>query len=160
MPRIKIENFYMRTALNVAELSYAVKKKVGCIVVKDGTIISFGYNGTPAGLDNCCEEKVEQNNDFIIENDKGRYVGDLTLKTKANVIHAEMNALGKLAKSTLSSEGAEMFLTLAPCHSCATGIIASGIKRVYYYELYKSDEGIKTLQNAGIEVIFLNTVSI
>lgn len=164
MPRIPIQKFYMKTALNVAELSYAEKKKVGCVIVKDDTIISFGYNGTPPGYDNCCEDKVIDQAlsvSFDLMSDggiEGRYIGDITLKTKANVIHAEMNALGKLAQSTISGKDAEMYLTLAPCASCANGIISHGIKKVYYYELYRSDEGIKVLKDAGIDVVLLNEV--
>lgn len=155
----------MQTALNVAKLSYAEKKKVGCIIVKDNSIISIGYNGTPSGCDNCCEDKLVEkaellSSDLIYGGISSRYVGDLTLKTKTNVIHAEMNALGKLAQSTISGKGAEMYLSLAPCLPCSTGIIASGIKKVFYYELYRSDEGIKNLENAGIEVIKLDNIEL
>ena len=116
----------MDIADRVAEESYAKRRKVGAIVVKDDKIISFGYNGTAPGDDNCCED------------DEG--------KTKPDVIHAEMNAIMKLSKSTESSEGATMFCTLQPCLPCAMLIVGVGIKEVYYGESYKAANG----GNAGL----------
>lgn len=121
----------MDVALRFAQLSYCERLKVGCVVVKDDYIISHGYNGTPAGFDNCCEENG---------------------KTKDLVLHAERNALMRLARSTESSVGASMFLTHAPCKICASLVISSGIKEVYYREVYRDMEGIELLKQSGIMV--------
>lgn len=123
-----------------ASLSKAEKKKVGCLVVKDGMIISDGYNGTPSGFDNKCEET-----DYFNQ-----------LITKKEVLHAESNAITKLAKSTQSSKGATMYITAAPCEDCAKLIIQSGISRVVYGEFYKNEFGINLLKKAGVQVDKLN----
>jgi len=122
---------YMKAAHLFADLSSAERLKVGAIIVKDGRIISIGYNGTPAGWDNTCE------------------VDDVT---KPEVIHAEANAISKLARSTESGYGAEMYLTHSPCIECAKLIHASGISRVFYQTTYRSDAGIHFLRDCGVRV--------
>jgi dCMP deaminase len=120
-----------------AELSRAKRKKVGCLIVKDGTIISDGYNGTPSGFDNNCEYRDPKS-------------FDEELITKPEVIHAESNAITKLAKSTQSSDGSTMYITISPCVGCAKLIIQSGIKRVVYGEVYRNEDGINLLNEAKI----------
>jgi len=131
----KLDEAYLNICQTWSQLSSAQRKKVGCIIVKDGAIISDGYNGTPKGFDNVCE----------IE-----YDGDL--KTKNEVLHAESNAITKLAKSTQSSMGATMYITISPCVECAKLIIQSGISRVVYKDFYRNEEGINLLQQAKIKV--------
>ena len=126
----------MRTAYNYAELSSARRLKVGAIIVKDNRIISIGYNGMPEGWDNNCEHIQD----------------DGTLKTRPEVLHAEMNALGKLARSNESGDGAAMFITHSPCTECAKLIHVSGIRRVFYSEDYRSRDGITFLEQCGIPV--------
>ena len=126
---------YIKMASIWAELSKAKRKKVGCLIVKDGAIIYDGYNGTPSGFDNTCEHTNSFNGDLI---------------TKPEVLHAESNAITKLAKSTQSSNGSTMYITISPCVDCAKLIIQSGIKRVVYGKLYRDDEGIKLLNKANI----------
>lgn len=143
---------YMDMAKRFAELSYAQRLKVGAIVVKDDRVISLGYNGTPSGWDNCCEEVVE------VSTDDPRYDYNhfsKELKTKPEVLHAEANALTKLAKSTESGEGATLFVTHSPCMDCAKLIAQSGISEVYYDEVYRCDDGLKFLQKCGVSVIKL-----
>lgn len=130
----------MDVARRFAQESSARRLQVGSIVVKDDRIISIGYNGTPPGWDNNCEIELE----------------DGTLRTKNEVIHAEQNALYKLAKSTESALDADMFITHAPCFECAKGIYVSGIKRVFYCYDYRSQEGIDFLRNCGIQVLKIN----
>ena len=117
-----------------AENSYCQRRKVGALVVKDKMIISDGYNGTPSGFENICEE----NN-----------------VTKPYVLHAEANAITKLARSHNNSEGSTLYVTASPCIECAKLIIQSGIKRVVYGEKYRLDEGINLLKRAGVEVEYL-----
>jgi dCMP deaminase len=136
----KLKQAYMRTAETFAELSHARRLHVGAIVVKDDRIISIGYNGMPAGWDNDCEELVH------------RIAEEPVLKTKPEVLHAETNAIAKLARSTESGLGADIFITHAPCLDCAKLIYQSGINRVYYGENYRSDEGVKFLTKSGITV--------
>lgn len=131
----KLDEAYLDICKTWSKLSYAKRKKVGCIIVKDGAIISDGYNGTPKGFDNACEIEYDGN-----------------LKTKDEVLHAESNAITKLAKSTQSSVGATMYITISPCLGCAKLIIQSGISRVVYKDFYRSDEGIKLLKQAKIKV--------
>jgi dCMP deaminase len=141
MPSKKtFDSVYIQIANTWASLSKAERKKVGCLVVKDGMIISDGYNGTPSGFDNKCEET-----DYFNQ-----------LITKKEVLHAESNAITKLAKSTQSSEGATMYITAAPCEDCAKLIIQSGISRVVYGEFYKNEFGINLLKKAGVQVDKLN----
>ena len=138
----KLLDVYTRVAREFASLSYARRLRVGSIIVKDDRIISIGYNGTPAGWDNNCE--------FEWRDPQSRNV---ELRTKPEVIHAEMNALGKLAKSDESGEGATMFVTHAPCTECAKLIATAGIKTVYYREAYRDDYGVQFLLKAGVEVV-------
>lgn len=132
----KFDERYLRMAQIWSENSYCQRRKVGALVVKDKMIISDGYNGTPSGFENVCED---DNN-----------------VTKPYVLHAEANAITKLARSHNNSEGATLYVTASPCIECAKLIIQSGISRVVYGEKYRLDEGINLLQRAGIEVVYLN----
>jgi cytidine/deoxycytidylate deaminase family protein len=127
---------YLRMAKIWAENSYCKRRKVGALVVKDQMIISDGYNGTPSGFDNVCEDSR-----------------DLTFPY---VLHAEANAITKLARSSNNSDGSTLYVTASPCIECAKLIIQAGIKRVVYAEKYRLEDGIALLQRAGIEVIYLN----
>jgi dCMP deaminase len=128
----KYDKAYLRIAKEWAKLSYCNRKKVGAIIVKDKMIISDGYNGTPSGFENCCED--EENN------------------TKWYVLHAEANAISKVARSTQSCEGATLYITLSPCKDCSKLIHQSGIKRVVYHQEYKDCSGLDFLRRAGVEV--------
>ena len=130
----------MKTAETFAELSHARRLHVGAIVVKDDRIISIGYNGMPAGWDNNCEDELHQP------------VGRVNLVTKPEVLHAETNAIAKLAKSNESGLGASMFITHAPCLDCAKLIYQSGISSVLYRDAYRDTSGITFLEKSGIEV--------
>ena len=148
-----LDHAYMDMAKRWAELSSARRKKVGCLIVKHGAIISDGYNGTPSGFDNNCEICTPINDYEMAVDDDGELVeGTYQLTTKNEVLHAESNAITKLARSTQSSSGATMYITISPCIECAKLIIQSGIKRVIYGELYRSHEGINLLSEAGTEV--------
>lgn len=137
----------MDTAKVFAELSHARRLKVGAIVVKEDRIISIGYNGMPSGWDNVCEnETVELYSGF-----EGA-IHRTVLKTKPEVLHAETNAIAKLARSTESGEGATMFITHSPCIECSKLIYQSGISTVYYGEDYRDDTGIKFLEKSGVEI--------
>lgn len=136
MPRININSVYMNVAAEIAKLSYAERKKVGCVIVKDASIISMGYNGTPVGFDNECEST--ENNELV---------------TRLEVLHAESNAIAKVAKSPNCSDGADLYVTLSPCFECSKLIIQSGIKRVFYREQYRINDGTKLLEKAGIQCI-------
>ena len=149
MPRLNIEEVYMEIAYSVAKLSYAERRQVGCVIVKDHQIVSFGYNGTPSGFDNSCEITDTCNNGCGCG-------GCETSTTKREVLHAESNALTKIAKSTLSSEGADLYTTTSPCFDCAKLIIQSGIKRVFYNETYRDMSGVDLLEQANINVIRTN----
>ncbi len=126
---------YMQIALIAAQRSYAQRLKVGCVIVKNNSIISFGWNGMPTGYDNCCEMEV-----------------DGKLVTRPEVQHAELNAIAKLAYNGYSSKGASIFITHSPCIHCALLIQKCGIEAVYYHDLYRDDAGITFLKNAGIHV--------
>ena len=136
MDRIGLDSAYMNMATTWARRSHARRRKVGCLVVKDRQIISDGYNGTPAGFDNNCEDVLPS--------------GELV--TNELVMHAELNALMKLCRSTQSSAGATMYITLSPCEHCAKLIIQAGIKRVVYGEQYRDTGGIELLARAGVDV--------
>ena len=138
-----LDNVFLEIATSFSKLSKAVRRKVGCIIVKDGQIISNGYNGTPSGFDNICEKVTEKN-------------GFPSLHTKPEVLHAESNALMKLARSTNSSIGATMYLTCSPCFDCAKLIIQAGISRVVYAEEYRNTDGIHLLKKANITVEQIN----
>ena len=125
----------MRMARVWAENSYCVRRQVGALMVKDQRIISDGYNGTPSGFENVCED---ENN-----------------VSKPYVLHAEANAISKVARSHNSSDGATLYVTASPCIECAKLIIQAGVRRVVYGELYRLTDGIDLLRRAGIEVIYL-----
>ena len=127
---------YLRMAHIWAENSYCKRRKVGALVVKDKMIISDGYNGTPSGFENICED---DNN-----------------VTKPYVLHAEANAITKLARSGNNSDGSTLYVTASPCIECAKLIVQAGIRRVVYGEKYRLDDGIRLLQRAGVEVDFLD----
>ena len=120
-------------AMEWAKLSYCTRKKVGALIVKDRMIISDGYNGTPSGFDNCCEDGAG--------------------KTHWYVLHAEANAILKLAGSTQSAKGATLYLTLSPCKECSKLILQSGISKLVYMDEYSDDEGILFLKNHGIDIV-------
>ena len=136
----------MRAAEVYSQLSSARRLQVGCVVVKDNTIIGIGYNGMPSGWNNNCEDEI------TIEEDEKFIKG---LKTKPEVLHAETNALAKIARSTNSSDGASMFITHAPCLDCAKLVYQSGIKSVYYRNSYKNTDGIDFLNKCNVEVTMI-----
>ena len=138
----KFIDAYMDVAERFAQLSSAQRLQVGAIVVKDDRIISIGYNGMPAGWDNCCEDETYDEDGFHI-----------TLKTKPEVLHAESNCIAKLAKSPESGEGASIFITHSPCIDCAKLIYQSGIATVYYKNDYRSTQGIEFLKKSNIWVV-------
>lgn len=162
---------YMKMAQAIGELSYANRNKVGCIIVsKNGQVISQGFNGTPAGYDNCCEEpqcfckwihgcKIQSKPisevldvEYCAHINYGRPCDCLILTTKHEVLHAESNAIAKCAKWISSTEGATLYVTLSPCFECSKIIIQAGIKRVCYSEEYRDRTGIDFLKNNGIIV--------
>ena len=152
MPK-KIDYAHMKAAQGYAELSSARRLQVGAIVTKDDRVISIGYNGTPAGWDNNCEDEIRETFEYQIDNGGEKYEGaNISLKTKPEVIHAESNAIGKLARSSESGDGATMYITHAPCFACAKLIHIAGIKKVFYRNQYRSDEGIEFLNKCKIEV--------
>lgn len=130
-----LDRRYLRMARIWSENSYCKRRQVGAIIVKDSMIISDGFNGTPSGFENVCE--------------------DADGHTKPYVLHAEANAITKVARSNNSSDGATLYVTASPCIECAKLIIQSGIKRVVYGELYRLCDGIDLLKRAGIETILL-----
>ena len=138
--KLKLKEAYMKTAETFAELSHARRLHVGAIVVKDDRIISIGYNGMPAGWDNDCEDTIQHSDDTV------------TLKTKPEVLHAETNAIAKLAKSNESGMGATLFITHAPCLDCAKLIYQSGIGSVLYRNSYRDTSGITFLEKSGVTV--------
>lgn len=132
----KFIEYYSSIARETGNLSYCERAKVGAIIVKDNSIISIGYNGRLPGEPNICEITCD----------------DGFLKTRQDVIHAEVNALSKLMKSTVSSDGSSMFITLSPCVSCSTFIIMAGIKEVFYMEEYRDSSGVELLRRHGVDV--------
>lgn len=132
---------YLDMAERFAQLSYAKRLKVGAIVVKDNRVISIGYNGTPAGWDNACEENIYDDNGDLLYN-----------KTKEEVIHAEANAITKLARDGQAGNGSDLFCTHAPCMNCAKLIYGAGIKKVYYREAYRDTAGVDFLKKSGVGV--------
>lgn len=134
--QLLLDKRYIRMAQIWAENSYCNRRKVGALIVKDKMIISDGYNGTPAGFENICED----------ENGL----------TKPYVLHAEANAITKIACSSNSSKGATMYVTTSPCIECAKLIIQAGIKRVIYSEKYRLEDGLDLLRRANIEVVYIN----
>lgn len=128
-----LDSVYMNIAAEVANLSHCKRSKVGALIVKDNNILSFGYNGSPSGIDNCCEDKLA--------------------RTHWWVLHAESNAVAKVAKSTQSSENATLYTTLSPCNDCSKIIIQAGITRVVYKDLYeKSQEGLDLMLDLNIKI--------
>ena len=165
----KFINYFMDVAERTSQLSHAIRLQVGAIIVKDDRIISIGYNGMPSGWDNNCEDKVWGTSaggwlspeeieerfpfegtylDSSLNEIKSRY----GLKTKPEVLHAETNAIAKLAKSNESGVGATLFITHAPCLDCAKLIFQSGISSVLYRDAYRSDAGITFLHKSGVNV--------
>ena len=136
----KLVNAYMDTAKIFAELSHAKRLHVGAIVVKEDRIISIGYNGMPAGWDNNCEELVY------------RIAEEPVLKSKPEVLHAERNALDKLAKGNEGGAGSTMFVTHAPCLECSKSIYGAGIVEVFYKNDYRSEDGINFLKKCGVKI--------
>ena len=158
----KFQKLYNNIAHEVAKMSHARRLQVGAVIVKDDRVISMGYNGMPAGWENNCEYKdydlskdfngnyfPDPKNYYPFEDEKGRY----GLKTRPEVLHAESNAVSKLAKSNDSGDGADIFVTHAPCMECAKLIFQSGIRRVYFNQNYRDDSGIKFLKQSGVEVV-------
>ena len=133
--QLELDKRYLRMARIWAENSYCTRRKVGALIVKDKMIISDGYNGTPSGFENVCEL------------DNGT--------TKTYVLHAEANAITKIAKSGNNSDGATLYVTASPCLECSKLIIQSGIRRVVYSEAYRLTDGIDLLKRAGVEVVFI-----
>ena len=131
---------FMDTAERFAQLSSAVRLKVGAVVVKDNRIISIGYNGMPAGWTNVCEEVIEVHED-----------GGVIAKTKDEVIHAEANAIAKLARDGESGLHTDLFCTHAPCIQCAKIIYGAGVKKVYYRNSYRDDKGLEFLNKCNVE---------
>ena len=164
----KFIDLYMDWATRSSQLSHAVRLKVGAVIVKDDSVISYGYNGMPAGWDNNCEDKEFMSGDaggwldpqeieelwpFEETSDlDGEYIGRYRLKTKPEVLHAESNAIAKLAKSSQGGSGADIFITHAPCLNCAKLIYQSGISNVYYRNSYRDVAGLEFLKNSGINV--------
>lgn len=143
----------MATAENYSQLSYAKKLKVGAIVVKENRIISIGYNGTPEGWSNECENVIEEKSFYLIDHGGPEYpCSSVRLETKPEVIHAEANAIAKLARSNESGLAATMFTTHAPCMECSKLIYTSGIKKVFYRNQYRSTDGLDFLHKCNIEV--------
>jgi len=136
----KFDKAYLKMAQEWAKLSYCKRKQVGALIVKDRMIISDGYNGTPSGFENCCE------------NEEG--------KTHWYVLHAEANAILKLAASTQSAKGATLYLTLSPCKECSKLILQAGITRLVYINEYSDDDGISFLRNHNIEIEQISDVEL
>ena len=130
----QLDSRYLRMARVWAENSYCVRRKVGALIVKDKMIISDGYNGTPSGFENICEDEA-------------------TGRTKAYVLPAEANAITKVAKSANNCDGSTLYITAAPCIECSKLIIQAGIKRVVYSDDYRSEEGLELLRRVGIECV-------
>jgi len=136
--QLRYDLAYLRMATEWAKLSHCSRKQVGALLVKDGVIISDGYNGTPSGFPNCCE------------NEQG--------ETHWYVLHAEANAILKVAKSTNNALGSTLYITLSPCKDCCKLILQAGIKRMVYVDAYKDKTAIDFLQNAGVEVVQRNPI--
>jgi dCMP deaminase len=176
----KFIDLYMDWAIRTAKLSQAKRLQVGAVIVKDDSVISYGYNGTPAGWDNNCENKeymggsaggwlspeeiYEQwpfEETVVVANDNESFetTRRYKLKTKQEVLHSETNAIAKVSASTESSEGATMFCTHAPCINCAKLIYQSGINSLYYRNTYRDSAGIKFLESSGVNVTKYETQS-
>ena len=160
----KFVSAHMEAAKVYAKLSSAKRLQVGCVIVKNNTIIGIGYNGMPSGWDNECEDVTfvsdspeldyeTMTNDGYTFGAYKEFAGWTKRTTKPEVLHAETNALAKVAKSTNSTEGADMFVTCSPCIECAKLIHQSGIRRVFYGHTYRNDDGLKFLEKCNIETI-------
>lgn len=136
--QLRYDKAYLRMAQEWAKLSHCTRKQVGAIIVKDRMIISDGFNGTPTGFENCCED------------DEGM--------TKWYVLHAEANAILKVARSTHGCDGATLYLTLSPCKECSKLVHQAGIKRLVYINGYKDDDGLSFLEKAGVEIVQIEDV--
>ena len=136
----KYVDMYMDWAARCAQLSHAVRLQVGAVIVKDDSVISYGYNGMPAGWNNNCEDEIIDDKWMV------------TLKTKPEVLHAESNAVAKLARSANSGSGADIFITHAPCLDCAKLIYQAGIRRVWFGTSYRDTAGVDFLEKSGIEI--------
>jgi dCMP deaminase len=132
---LRYDKAYLRMAQTWGELSHCNRKKVGALIVRDGRIISDGYNGTPAGFENCCEDEAGNTHWFVL--------------------HAEANAILKVARSTNDCSGATLYITLSPCKDCSKLVLQAGIKRVVYANEYKDSSGVDFLREAGVEVIHI-----
>jgi len=169
----KYVDMYMDWAARCAQLSHAVRLQVGAVIVKDDSVISYGYNGMPAGWDNNCEDKefmdrgaggwldpqeIEEcwpfEETIVVANDNESFEIDrrYRLKTKPEVLHAESNAVAKLARSANSGSGADIFITHAPCLDCAKLIYQAGIRRVWFGTAYRDTAGVDFLKKSGIEI--------
>jgi len=162
----KYIDLYMDWAKRASELSHARRLHVGAVIVKDDTVISYGYNGMPAGWDNNCEdikwdsgaggwlspEEIVEQYPYEGWHEGAQRNVRYGLKTKPEVLHAETNAIAKLARSSNSGVDADIFITHAPCLDCAKLIYQSGIRRVYFNQNYRDDAGIKFLEASGIEI--------
>ena len=137
--KLLLDKRYLRMAKIWAENSYCIRRQVGALIIKDKMIISDGYNGTPSGFENICEDEE-------------------TKLTKAYVLHAEANAITKVAKSNNSSDGATLYVTTSPCMECSKLIIQAGIKRVVFNEKYRVTDGLDILERAGIEVVEITDI--
>ena len=133
--QVRIDRLYLEMAKTWAKNSYCIRRQVGALLVKDKMIISDGYNGTPSGFENVCEDENGQ--------------------TKPYVLHAEANAITKVARSNNSSNGATLYVTTSPCIECAKLIIQAGIVRVVYFDNYRKADGLELLQKAGIELCYV-----
>jgi dCMP deaminase len=136
--QLKYDIAYLRMALEWSKLSYCKRRQVGALIVKDKMIISDGYNGTPSGFENICEDDA--------------------LNTKWYVLHAEANAILKVASSTQSCKGATLYITMSPCRGCSKLIHQAGITRMVYFEAYKDTSGVEFLKRAGVEITHIKEV--
>ena len=150
---MNIHHAHMATAENYAKLSKAKKLQVGAIVVKDNRVISIGYNGTPAGWDNECENEIREDSFYVIDPGGPEYpCSSIRLETKPEVIHAEANAIAKLARSNESGLASTMFITHSPCFECSKLIHIAGIRKVYFRNQYRNTNGLEFLKKCNIEV--------
>jgi len=162
--KTKFIEAHMKAAEVYAQLSSAKRLHVGCVIVKDNTIIGIGYNGMPSGWDNNCEETVYVLKEECYKTDEWMKSegynetshGWSKMRSKKEVLHAETNAIAKVARSTNSTEGAALFVTHAPCLDCAKIIHQAGIKEVYYKNFYRTEEGVYFLVKCGIDVLKLD----
>lgn len=148
----RIDQIHLEVAESYARLSKAKKLKVGALIVKDNRVISIGYNGTPSGWDNTCEEEVSETENCILDSGPNFPITTIELVTKPEVIHAEANAIAKLARSNESGLDSTMYITHSPCFECAKLIYTAGIRKVYFRQHYRNEDGIKFLKKCNIEV--------